>query len=101
MNKIKISEMEIQYQRRLLVQGLILYLLGLLGPFFFPAGMFHIYQDLTAAMSKTHCSGLLTAALQLVFLNVVRMFPHYLGAFLMNESLHFHWKEKKIFLCNI
>jgi signal transduction histidine kinase len=101
MNKIKISEMEIQYQRRLLVQGLILYLLGLLGPFFFPAGMFHIYQDLTAAMSKTHCSGLLTAALQLVFLNVVRMFPHYLGAFLMNESLHFHWKEKKIFLPNI
>ena len=97
----KLGGLEIRYNRILLIQGLVLYLIGLLGPRVLPAGSFHIYMDLTSAMPKEHCVGLLTAALKLVLMNVARMIPHYLGAFLMNESVHFFRGGKRTFVYNI
>ena len=97
----KLGGLEIRYNRILLIQGLVLYLIGLLGPRVLPAGSFHIYMDLTSAMPKEHCVGLLTAALKLVLMNVARMIPHYLGAFLMNESVHFYRGGKRTFIYNI
>ncbi len=92
---------ELRYQPRLLIQGLVLYLAGLCGPWLLPTGRLHIYADLTSAMPKVQCAGLITAAIQLVLLNVMRMFPHYLGAFLMNESVHLKWKNKEAFWPNV
>ena len=79
---------QIQYNSRLCLQGCILAALGILGPTLIAEQRLGIYDDLTTAMMY-ECSGaLISAALKLVCMNVVRMIPHYLGAFLINESVH-------------
>jgi len=48
-------------------------------------------------MMKDSGSELMMAALKLVVMNVIRMIPHYLGAFLINESVHVYLYGKKTF----
>lgn len=88
---------QIQYNSRLCLQGCILAALGILGPTLIAEQRLGIYDDLTMAMMY-ECSGaLISAALKLVCMNVVRMIPHYLGAFLINESVHIYLFGKRRF----
>ena len=78
----------IQHNSRLFIQGCILAVLGVTGPALIGEQRLGIYDSLTAAMMEDSGSFLIIAALKLVTMNVVRMIPHYLGAFLINESMH-------------
>ena len=92
---------QIQYNLRLCLQGCILAALGILGPTLIAEQRLGIYDDLTMAMMY-ECSGaLISAALKLVCMNVVRMIPHYLGAFLINESVHIYLFGKRRFAFNV
>ena len=92
---------QIQYNSRLCLQGCILAALGILGPTLIAEQRLGIYDDLTTAMMY-ECSGaLISAALKLVCMNVVRMIPHYLGAFLINESVHIYLFGKRRFAFNV
>ncbi len=92
---------QIQYNFKQFLEGVVLAALGVLGPKLIAAEELGIYASLTTAMMRESGSSLLFAAIKLVFMNVVRMVPHYLGAFLINESVHIYIKGKKIFLFNV
>lgn len=92
---------QIQYNSRLCMQGSILAMLGILGPSLIAEKRLGIYEDLTLAMMG-ECGGLLLlAAVKLVCMNVVRMIPHYLGAFLINDSVHIYLFKKRRFSVNV
>ena len=46
-------------------------------------------------MMEDRASFLIIAALKLVMMNVIRAVPHYLGAFLINESVHIYLYGKR------
>lgn len=92
---------EIRYNKTLLVQGGILTLLGIAGPFLLPARFPGIYDSLIRAMEGDSAGYLVLAAVKLVCLNVIRMIPHYLGAFLINESMHVYIRGKRHFEFNV
>ena len=92
---------EVHFNRRLLLQGLFLALLGLLAPKLLPQRAMGIYDDLSDALIMNHAGSLLSAAAKLVLLNVCRMTPHYMGAFLVNDAVHFYHNGKRKPLVNI
>ncbi len=94
------DRVRIQHNKRLFVQGCILAALGVAGPALIMEEMLGIYDDLTAAMLSERGSDLILAAIKLVVMNVIRMIPHYLGAFLINESVHIYYHGKKRFTLN-
>ena len=91
----------IQYNSKLFVQGCILALLGVAGPAIIMESRLGIYETLRAGMMEDRASFLIIAALKLVMMNVIRAVPHYLGAFLINESVHIYLYGKKRFAFNI
>lgn len=90
----------IQHNSRLFIQGCILAVLGVTGPALIGEQRLGIYDSLTAAMMEDSGSFLIIAALKLVTMNVVRMIPHYLGAFLINESMHVYLCGRRRFAFN-
>lgn len=92
---------EIRYNKILLVQGGILTLLGIAGPFLLPARFPGIYDSLVRAMEGDSAGYLVLAAVELVCMNVIRMIPHYLGVFLINESMHVYIRGKRHFEFNV
>ncbi|MBO6267514.1 MAG: HAMP domain-containing histidine kinase [Clostridium sp.] len=97
----KYGRFEVHFNRRLLNQGLFLAFLGLLGPLLLPQRAMGIYGDLSAALVQNSTGPLLTAAAKLVFMNVCRMTPHYMGAFLVNDAVHVYHGGKRRPLFNI
>ena len=97
----KYGRFEVHFNRRLLLQGLFLALLGLLAPRLLPQRAMGIYEDLSDALIMNHTGSLLSAAAKLVLLNVCRMTPHYMGAFLVNDAVHFYHNGKRKPLVNI
>lgn len=91
----------IQYNSKLFVQGCILALLGVAGPAIIMESRLGIYETLRAGMMEDRASFLIIAALKLVMMNVICAVPHYLGAFLINESVHIYLYGKKRFAFNI
>ena len=90
----------IQHNSRLFIQGCVLAVLGVTGPALIGEQRLGIYDSLTVAMMEDSGSYLILAALKLVTMNVVRMLPHYLGAFLINESVHIYLYGRKHFSFN-
>lgn len=64
-------------------------------PAFLTVDSFGIPQELAAAVRTVEPILLMQAALRLVFLNVLRSFPHYCGAFLIAESIIAPDKSRK------
>lgn len=95
------KKLRIQYNKRLLIQGCILALLGIAGPEFIMEKRLGIYDSLRLGMMNERASYLIMAALKLVMMNVIRAVPHYLGAFLINESMHVYFYGKRRFAFNI
>lgn len=67
--------------------GIGLVLLGILMPHFLTVYNMGVYDTSLRALSENQDIILLEAALRLWFLNTVRALPHYLGAFLMADSI--------------
>lgn len=95
------QKLQIQYNSRLCMQGCILAMLGILGPKLIAEKGLGIYEDLTFAMMEECGGALCLAAVKLVCMNVVRMIPHYLGAFLLNDSVHVFLFGKRRFSVNV
>lgn len=92
---------EAHFNRLLLYQGVLLATLGLLGPVILSQHAMHIYEDLSVAMIYKDTGALLAAASKLVLMNVCRMTPHYMGAFLINDAVHLYHDGKRKPLPNI
>lgn len=70
-----------------LILGICLTLSSLFVPAFLTVDSFGISQGLMTAVRNVEPLLLMLAALRLVFLNVLRSFPHYCGAFLIAEAI--------------
>lgn len=92
---------EIRYNSKLCLQGCILAALGILGPRLIAEHRLGIYENLITVMMEESGGTLILAALKLVCMNVVRMIPHYLGAFLINDSVHIYLFGKRRFAVNV
>lgn len=79
-------EIPIKIHEPTLISGICLTLSSFFLPAFLTVDSFGIPQELATAVRTTEPILLMQAALRLVFLNVVRSFPHYWGAFLIAES---------------
>lgn len=99
MNIIKNIDIECHYS--VFVQGCILTFLGIILPLFIREENMGIYDTLHQAMMKDNSSLFLTAAVKLVMMNVIRAVPHYLGAFLINESVQIYVYNKRRFSFNV
>lgn len=95
------DDFHIECNSRQLVQGCILAAFGVLVPAFIKEEWLRIYVSLTAAMMEERSDLMLTAAVKLVLMNVARMLPHYLGAFLINESVTVRIRGKRVFAFNV
>ena len=95
------KQIEIPHNTKLFWQGCVLAALGILGPALLKEQTLGIYKDLTEAMMTEQSGVLIFAALKLVLMNVIRMIPHYTGAFLINESVRIYLLGKKRFTINV
>lgn len=94
------KSVEVKCNRRLLIQGGILTLLGILLPSIIKEQRLGIYDTLNLGMIEDSASLLVLAAVKLVMMNVIRAVPHYLGAFLINESVQVYLYKKRKFTFN-
>lgn len=95
------KEMEVNCNRRYLIEGLFLILLGILFPSFITERTFHIYGTLSLAMLNSRGDQLVLGASLLVFMNSLRAVPHYLGAFFISDSLKISIYGKRRFAFNV
>lgn len=80
--------------------GLSLVGLSFLMPLVFTVGSFSILGSLYSALALQRETGLMYAALKLVALNSLRALPHYVGSFLIAESLEIRRGERQIWWIN-
>lgn len=95
------KRVEFQCNQRMFIQGCVLTLLGIAGPLLVPPRSMGIYETLSEAMYLEDGGLLILAAMKLVLANVIRMVPHYLGVFLINESVHTHVRGRRFFTFNV
>lgn len=95
------KNIEIECQSSVFIQGCILTILGIILPLFITEQRFMIYDTLHTAMMRDNSGLFLTAAVKLVMMNVIRAVPHYLGAFLINESVQVYLNQKRRFTFNV
>lgn len=67
--------------------GCALIVLGIAMPALFTVDAFHIYDDLYRALEQEQSVYVLSAAMRLLALNILRAYPHYLGAFCAADSV--------------
>lgn len=73
--------------KRLFLTGCALIALGVFMPLLFSVDTFCVYDDLYRALEKEQSVYVLSAALRLLALNILRAYPHYLGAFCVADSV--------------
>ena len=89
----KTIRLQIENRKQFYVSlGLIV--LGLCMPLLLNVDNFHIYDDLNRALLEEEKTFVLSAAFRLLLLNILRGFPHYLGAFYLADSLGFYLGQK-------
>lgn len=83
MNKIEVRRF---YKRKFTV-GLLLVALGVMMPRLLTVEHLHIPRDLLTSIREENSVYVMIAALKLVTLNTLRCLPHYLGTFIMADSI--------------
>ncbi|KUO70783.1 MAG: hypothetical protein APF77_07660 [Clostridia bacterium BRH_c25] len=83
MNRI----LSVTVQKRQVYLGAFLVFLGVLAPLVFNVGNFKINELLHSSIVEMDTGKLILAAFKLVILNSIRALPHYLGAFIIAESV--------------
>lgn len=90
----------VRVDRRELIIGLGLVLLGFLMPLLFTVQNFQVLHSLSHALVQGEKTDLMMAALRLVALNSARGIPHYIGAYFIGESVQFRWGEHTLWPIN-
>ena len=80
--------------------GAGLVLLSFLMPLLFNVDNFQVLRSLHRALSEGEKTDLMVAAIQLVALNSVRGIPHYVGAYLIGESVDIHMGKRSAWFIN-
>ena len=93
---MKINELSIVSDKNKLIIGIILILIGLVAPKFLNVHNVNTYDLLFNSIEKNDTGLLVLSALSLVFLNSIRGLPHYLGTFIVAESIRLEYEGKKI-----
>lgn len=88
-------------EKNALLQGGILILIGAFMPLILREDFFRIYETMQNTLFQEDPFLLLLTSLKLVLMNCVRAIPHYLGAFIISDSLRVTYKGKRRFVCNI
>jgi len=96
-----LERFRIDYNKRGLTDGVVLLLLGLLVPVVINESGFGIYESLRNALDAGNPQLILLVATKLVLLNSIRAVPHYMGAFLISESVKIFYHGKRRFIFNI
>lgn len=91
-----IKNLTIEFNKKNIVIGILLIIMGIAAPIFINVKNFNVYEFLINSVRNNDKSLLIIAAFRLVILNSFRGLPHYLGAFLIAESTEFMIKDKKI-----
>lgn len=94
------KSMEIRCNRSLLLQGCVLTVFGILLPSVIMERRLGIYDTLYRGTMQDSASLVMIAAVKLVMMNVIRAIPHYLGAFLINESVQIYLYGRRKFTFN-
>ena len=74
--------------------GCVLVILGICMPYFLTINTFHIPEDAYSAITSNDKIELWRAAVKLATLNSIRAFPHYIGAFIIAESIEVESNDK-------
>ena len=93
---MKINELSIVSDKNKLIIGIILILIGLVAPKFLNVHNVNTYDLLFNSIEKNDTGLLVLSALSVVFLNSIRGLPHYLGTFIVAESIRLEYEGKKI-----
>lgn len=91
----------VHWDNKYLSQGLALILIGILFPALITEQTFCIYENLSNSLAQDNEVQLLLTATLLVMMNALRAIPHYLGAFLISDSLKITIYGKRKFLFNV
>lgn len=83
------KRLSINTNKRELIIGFVLIVLGISAPVFINVNNLKIYQVLIESINKDQQGLLLIAAYRLVILNSLRGLPHYLGTFIIAETTEF------------
>lgn len=90
------GDIEIKFNRVGITWGIVLILIGIIAPDIINVQNFGIYGLLSNSIRNNDKSALIIAAFRLVILNSIRGLPHYLGTFLIAESIDISMKKKKV-----
>ena len=82
-----IDRIKIQIEKHNAVIGILLVLLGIAAPLIINIENFKILPLLDSSILDTDSGKLILAGFKLVILNSLRALPHYLGAFIIAESV--------------
>lgn len=94
--QIKKIQMQINYKEAFL--GLILVVIGIVAPCFINIENFKIYHLIESSIAQKDKSLLVIASFKLVMLNTIRSLPHYLGTFIIAESIKLILNGRRISL---
>ena len=87
------SGFSIQIKRKNLLFGIFLVVIGILSPSMINVKNFEIYNLLHKSIEYSDNGILIIAAFKLVMLNSIRALPHYLGTFIIAESINVKMKK--------
>ena len=90
------KRLSINIERKNLIIGSILILLGISAPIFINVYNFKVYDFLYESLEKNHQGLLMIGAIRLVLLNGIRGLPHYLGTFIIAESTDIKINEESV-----
>ena len=90
------KRLSINIERKNLIIGSILILLGISAPIFINVYNFKFYDFLYESLEKNHQGLLMIGAIRLVLLNGIRGLPHYLGTFIIAESTDIKINEESV-----
>ena len=83
------------FDRRQAVLGLVVLGVGFLMPMLVTVGLFRIPDDLIIAINTGDSILMLSAALRLVVVNILRSLPNYLGIFILLESVRIAYGQRQ------
>lgn len=86
----------VKVKKRHLLLGAFLVLSGVFAPLIFNVGNFGISDLLHESIVEADSGKLILAAFKLVILNSIRALPHYLGAFIIAESITVTFRGKNL-----
>ncbi len=93
---MKKNNISIKYEKKNLIVGILLIVLGIISPILLNVHNFGVYDLLFDSLNHRDKGLLLIAAIRLVLLNSFRGLPHYLGAFVIVESTDLSINGKRV-----